>query len=222
MISSVAWRDLVDVTIAEITARSRPTIIVGGTRSMVEATLFTPTFAPLSEPERAYLSTLPAPELSDIARTMGVSRPLLASNPSALVTAIDQKRTADMDYTLRYPGLLLRTPSYPANVLRDRVIQRTSAMLDAGLVDEVLQICATTGRTPDEISSIGYRELAGLITPAGLADTQLPTFIQRVTTATLDYAARQDDWLSTLPALITLQHPTDALPLLPEALHPNR
>jgi tRNA A37 N6-isopentenylltransferase MiaA len=95
-------------------------------------------------------------------------------------------------------------------------------MLDAGLVDEVLQICATTGRTPDEISSIGYRELAGLITPAGLADTQLPTFIQRVTTATLDYAARQDDWLSTLPALITLQHPTDALPLLPEALHPNR
>ncbi len=79
----------------------------------------------------------------------------------------------------------------PRAVLRQRIIERTEAMLAAGLVAEVEGLLAS-GIAPDApgLDAVGYREavacLQGRLAPAALAGA--------IVSATARYAKRQETW----------------------------
>lgn len=84
---------------------------------------------------------------------------------------------------------------WPHELLNARIQQRTRAMFEAGFVDEVRGLLARHGRTPRALSAVGYREVVAHLCD----DVPLDTTEQAVERSTRIYARRQRTWLKNEP-----------------------
>lgn len=91
---------------------------------------------------------------------------------------------------------LVRTPR-ERQVLRERIAHRFQAMLDAGLEDEVRRLWARGDLTPDlpSLRSVGYRQVLNYL----LGGSSFEVMIERGVTATRQLAKRQLTWLRSEP-----------------------
>ena len=221
-LDAAGFAALADQAIADVRARGRLPIVVGGSGLWLRALLRGLVPLPKVDPTlRAQLSAEAEAE-----GTPALHARLRAVDPDAAAqihendrvrvvralevfaqtgTPLGALRKAHALGAPRYRALRV-VLTWPAELLHARIAARTRAMFEAGLVDEVRRLHARYGATARALGSVGYREVVEhLVAFVPLAETEA-----RVERATRIYARRQRTWLNNEPG--------DRLDVHPETL----
>ena len=197
---------LAEAALGEVLERGKVPLVVGGTGFYIRALTEGLPTAPPADPAaqaplwRTFEEEGIDPMVAELERLSPADAARAQRNPRRVIRALEVLRR-----TGRPPSAFPRTsPAYrfdkvvllPAmDVLRPRIRDRTAAMFDAGLVDEVRALLDAYPETGTALQAIGYKEvvthLAGRST---LQEAQLA-----VTIATLQYARRQRTWFRKEP-----------------------
>ncbi|MDI6747642.1 MAG: tRNA (adenosine(37)-N6)-dimethylallyltransferase MiaA [Rhodocyclaceae bacterium] len=209
---------------AEITARGHVPLLVGGTMLYFKALIGGLADLPQADPElRAAIDAAAAaqgwPALhAELARLDPVTAARLAPTDAqriqrALeVLRITGQPLADffahqLPATLPYRLLTLALAAPERKVLHERIATRFDAMLDAGLVDEVMALRQKyrLGADLPAMRCVGYRQVWQLL------EGQLPAaeLRERGIIATRQFAKRQITWLRALRESGALDHEMD-------------
>jgi len=202
---------LADRAIAEVRARGKLAIVVGGSGLWLRALLRGLVPLPKVDPAlRAQLHeearALGAPALH--ARLAEVdphaAAKIHANDEVRIVRALEVYAQTGTPLGALREAHALGAPRYralrvvldwPAPVLQARIEARTEAMFAAGFVDEVRALHARYGARARALGSVGYREVVEhLVDGVPLAET-----VARVARATRIYARRQRTWLNNEP-----------------------
>jgi len=200
--------------IAEISARGRLAIVVGGTGLYFRALLGQDFHAALPKDPllRDRLGQLKTEELSEALRQVDPER-LAAIHPNdrfRLIRALEivtltgnsvQSAWAAPSPPKRFFVVRLAPPRAE---LRQSIATRTDAMLAAGWIEEVKGLI-TLGWTRDAMPmrSIGYREIQDFLAGTTARDDLKPL----ITQATCQYAKRQSTWFRKVEADVVLEVP---------------
>jgi len=202
---------LADRAIAEVRARGRLPIVVGGSGLWLRALLRGLVQLPAVDPAlRAELheQAIALGSAALHARLCAVD-PLAASqihenDQVRIVRALEVHAQTGQPLGELRARHALGAPRYqalrvildwPHDLLGERIQQRTAAMFAAGFVDEVRGLLAQYGKSPRALGAVGYREVvAHLCEGVPLEATQ-----RAVERATRIYARRQRTWLKNEP-----------------------
>jgi tRNA dimethylallyltransferase len=218
---AAAWAARARTAIAEVTARGRLPLIVGGTGLYFRALTRGLFDAPPSDPEirarhQAEAAQVGVPALhrrlaaldpeaaagiltGDLVR---VSRALeVLEQTGQTITAL--RRAAAPPPSLRVQAVVLDPP---LAALRAQVEARVAAMMAAGFVDEVRALRAAGFGATRPLQAIGYRQLGDHLDGV----TTLADAVKEITSATVAYARRQRTWFRREDAGIRLTGPPDA------------
>jgi len=202
---------LADAAIADVRARGKLAIVVGGSGLWLRALLRGLVVLPKVDPglrERLHREgeAFGAPTMH--ARLREVDPELAAQlHENDLVRivrglevhaqtgqALGALRAAHALGGPRYRALRLIL-DWPKEALDARIAERTRQMFEAGLVDEVRALLDRYGATPRALSAVGYREVVEHLAGAFTRDET----IARVERSTRIYARRQRTWLNNEP-----------------------
>jgi len=189
--SAVLFQRLAQQAIADIGARGKLPIMVGGTGLYIDSVLFDYGFLPATDPQlRAELNALELPILLRRAADMGLDTAGIdLRNKRRVVRLIENNGQRPTRGELR-PRTLVLGLSTEREQLHDRITARVDAMLTAGLEAEVRQLSERYGWEVEPMKGIGYREwreyLAGTQTYAATRG--------RIIKSTADLAKRQRTW----------------------------
>ena len=195
---------LARAAIADIRARGRMPVLVGGSALYTRAVLDRFEF-PGTDPDvrRRLEDELAAVGPTELHRRLVEADPeaatrILPDNGRRIVRALEVVSLTGRPYSASLPELVYDDPrtvqvgvDIDRPTLDPRIEQRVRAMFEAGLVDEVRRLLAVglaQGRTAS--TAIGYREVASYL--AG--ETTLDGAIEATTTATRRFSRRQDSW----------------------------
>ncbi len=217
---------LADEAIADITARGRLPIVVGGTglylRALLDGLAPVPAVSPEvrvalakelaqagSEPLFARLQALD-PALA--ARIQGGARNTQRVLRGLEVVVGTGQRLSDLQLAQvragpRYDTTLL-APRFPAEVLARRIDARVEAMLTAGLAEEVRDLLA--GGAPRDcrpMRALGYRQMADYV----MGDCTLEAAVSAMKQGHRHYARRQRTWFQSVKDVVWLDGTTAAL-----------
>ena len=208
--SAGRWAEVARRAAAEIHARARPVVLVGGTGLYARA--FAGGLIRGAESDPALRAEREARDTADLRAELARRDPLAAERiPTRdrvrTVRALEglalgerpiseqhaRHRFRDRPFDVRWIGLAL-----DRDTLAERLRARVSAMFDAGWVDEVRALrAAGFDRKLRPLQSIGYREIGSLL--AGEIDE--PSARERTWIATRRYAKRQRTWFRAEPGL---------------------
>lgn len=199
--------ELAERAVADILARGKVPVVVGGTGLYLRALLYgldpLPGDAALKrELDRQYddpgrLSELRArlEELGD-----GAVTAKFGNNRRRLVRALEVRLLtgrsilelqAAQENRLRRPLALARKLEWPPELLKERIARRTEEMLRAGWIEEARRVLARgLLETPTAHQALGYR-LIGQYLAGEFSRDELK---ERIVTATWQYARRQRTW----------------------------
>jgi len=217
--SAARYAEDADRAIADIVARQKRVLVVGGTGLYLRALRFGLFAAPPRDDD------LRARLLDEERRTSGILHlKLRAVDPRAaeriapadlvrLVRALEvhtltgvplSEHHAQHRPQPRHPiEVMLLDP--PRERLEGRIAARVDVMLAGGLVDETRRIRATWGHDVAGLSSVGYAEVCQLL-DGTLAASALPDAIFR---STRRYARRQRTWFNKEPGARRFGHPDE-------------
>jgi tRNA dimethylallyltransferase len=221
------YQDLALAAIADIAARGRLPLLVGGSGQYLAAVLQgwnIPRVAP--QPELRAALEQQAQEQGaaalharlaqiDPAAAAGIQPDNVRRVIRALEVYLVTGQPISMQQTRQAPPYRARTLwlSLPAPALYARIDARVDAMVAAGLVEEVRGLLARGyGWELPAMSGLGYREFQPYFEGVGT----LEAAIQRLKYDTHAFARRQPNWFRRLPALAQL--PADSDDLLERAL----
>jgi len=216
--------------VADIEARGRRALLVGGTGLYVQSVIDPLSFPPEDRAVRdAILARGAAPD-----GTAGLYAELVRLDPAAAAT-IEPGNTRRIARALEVIELTGRpfssfgaglqtfaTPVFPVRiagvwlpraVLDVRIAARVAAMRDAGLVDEVRQLRARGELSRTAAQAIGYREVLDHLD----GKTELPEALEAVVVRTRRFARRQRMWFRRDPRITWLgasDNPCSVLPAL--------
>ena len=208
---------LADTRIADIQARGRLPIIVGGTGLYVRALTHGLADLPAADATlRAELNSLPPAEL---VRRLTALDPIGAAqidsrNPRRVIRALEICLLTGQPFSrFREQWEKPRFPLRGVHLTRERadlyarIDARTDAMFAAGVIDEVRAVTAISDTASQ---ALGYRDIRRLI--AG--EITHPECVQHLRQATRHYAKRQHTWFRRDTAFHLLpiaagQNPTD-------------
>jgi tRNA dimethylallyltransferase len=210
-LDAISFARLADAAIDDVRARGKLPIVVGGSglwlrallRGLVELPPVDPALRGRLHEEAVALG---AAALHDRLRAVD---PLAAAqvHPNdqvRIVRALEVFAQTGQPLGALRAQHALGTPRYealrvildwPQEALNARIEQRTRAMFEAGLVDEVRGLLARHGPTPRALASVGYREVVLHLSEA----VPLDQTIAAVARATRIYARRQRTWLKNEP-----------------------
>lgn len=189
--SAVIFKKLAQQAIADISARGKLPIMVGGTGLYVDSIIFNYGFLPLSSPGlRAELNGLTLAELINQAQTLGLDTTGIdLGNKRRVIRLIENKGTRPTRQPLRKNTLVIGMKTDRA-LLNERIARRLDAMLEAGLEAEVKQLATKYGWDAEPMKGIGYREWQQYHGGTqSLEETRA-----RIIKATMDLAKRQRTW----------------------------
>lgn len=210
---------LADVAIADVRARGKQPIVVGGSGLWLRALLRGLVALPKVDPAlraslHAEAEALGTPALH--ARLTGVDPQAAAeihpNDQVRIVRALEvyaqtgrplgELRASHALGAPRYRALRVIL-DWPQEELNRRIDARTEAMFAAGLVDEARALLARHGPSPRAFGAVGYREVLAHL----CADVPLDETMAAVARATRIYARRQRTWLKNEPGARWAVHP---------------
>jgi len=189
--SAVLFQKLAKQAIADIAARGKLPIMVGGTGLYIDSVLFDYGFLPATDPVlRAQLNAMTLQELIKRADALGLDvAGIDLRNKRRVIRLIENNGVRPTRRPLRENTLLLGI-KLDAEQLPVRITHRIDAMLAAGLESEVKQLAEKYSWAAEPMKGIGYGEWAAYF--AG--DQTLAETRQRIIKDTLDLAKRQRTW----------------------------
>ncbi|MDB4972181.1 MAG: tRNA dimethylallyltransferase [Myxococcaceae bacterium] len=227
-LDAAAFASLADRAIADIRARGKLAIVVGGSGLWLRALLRGLVPLPKVDPVlRAQLHAegerLGAPALH---RQLRALDPLAAAqvHENDLIRivrglevhaqtgeALGELRARHALGAPRYRALRVIL-DWPQELLNLRIRERTQQMFAAGFVDEVRGLLAQHGEAPRALASVGYREVVAFLRqPPEAASVSLEQTIEQVERSTRIYARRQRTWLKNEPGDAWLATPSAVL-----------
>jgi tRNA dimethylallyltransferase len=218
-LDAMAFARLADAAIVDVRARGHLPIVVGGTglwlRALLRGLVDVPTVdTALRARLDAEADALGAPALH--ARLATVD-PLAAAriHPNdrlRIVRALEVFAQTGTPLGALQAAHALGAPRYayamlaidrPNGELYPRIEARVTAMLDAGLADEVRSLVACHGEGVRALQSVGYREMLDHVTRGVSLDETRARIVQ----STKTYVRRQRTWLKNEPGVTGRWHP---------------
>lgn len=158
------FQRLTNEAIADITARGKVPIMVGGTGLYVDAVLFGFDLRAKPDPAlREMLNAMTVEGLQEEIKSRGLQLPPNPQNPRHLSRVIETNGQLPSRQPLRANTLILGiNPS--RDVIRGRVTKRIDMMLEDGFVDEVQRLYEQYGDDAEALRAPGYRAFREFIT----------------------------------------------------------
>lgn len=210
-LDAVGYAGLADRVIAEVRARNRVPIVVGGTglwlRALLRGLLEAPPVDPLLRralEEKADLDGDLA-LYAELARVDPLAAEKIHPNDRLRVvralevfaqtgTPMGELRRAHALGAARYDALTITLEPTPEELL-PRIEERTAQMIRRGFADEVRQLLATYGPSLRALGSVGYREMCAHVR----GELPLEETVAQIVRSTRLYARRQRNWFRTEP-----------------------
>ncbi len=224
--SVARYVELAEQAIADVLARGRVPLVVGGTGFYLRALREGVPTAPEADPVRQapLWRAVEEGRLDELVAELAAASPAdaerAARNPRRVVRSLEVLRATGkppsaFPYTeprFRYVVFVLDPPP---TELRRRIARRARRQFEAGLVDEVRALLARYPDLPTARQSIGYKEVVAHVR----GEATLEEAVQAVTVATARYAKRQRTWFRREPDVHRLPMTgEEAVPLLRERL----
>lgn len=189
--TAAVFKRLALAVIADITARGKLPIMVGGTGLYIDGVLFDYDFLPPGEPgQREALNELEIPELLAQIAASGIDLgDTDVRNKRRLIRLLETGGAAQNKQALRSNTLVLGLLPERAE-LKERITLRVDTMLVAGLEQEVQSIAERYGWDCEGLKGIGYREWHEYF----LGTQTLEATRQRIISSTVGLAKRQRTW----------------------------
>jgi tRNA dimethylallyltransferase len=223
----VAARDAV----ADIEARGKRALLVGGTGLYLQAIVDPLTFPPEDRSLRAeFEAEVATPEglaraYTELARIDPVAAARIEpGNSRRIVRALEVIRLTGEPFSSFGPGMQaygttvfpvsIVGVTLPPDVLARRIEQRFAAMRDAGLVDEVRGLVAHGPLSRTARQAIGYKEVLAHLDGS---EPSLDAALDQAVARTKRFARRQVRWFRRDPRITWLEvgeNPCEALPSL--------
>ncbi len=223
----IAARDAV----ADIEARDKRALLVGGTGLYLQAVIDPLTFPPEDLAVRAELEaevTTPeglAAAYAELERVDPVAAARIEpGNERRIVRALEVIKLTGEPFSSFGPGIQsygdtvfpvsMAGISLPPDVLARRIEQRFTAMRDAGLVDEVRGLAARGELSRTARQAIGYKEVLAYLEGS---EPSLDAAFDEAVRRTKRFARRQVRWFRRDPRITWVEaaeNPCDALPSL--------
>ncbi len=230
--SVVRFQHEARAAVADIEARGKRALLVGGTGLYVQAVIDPLTFPPEDRAVREAIMARPDSDLyaellhldPDAAANIG------PGNTRRLTRALEVIEITGRRFSSFGPGIQTHGETMfpvriagvwlPRDVLNSRIAARVAAMRDAGLVDEVRGLRARGELSRTAAQAIGYREvLEHLDGTHGLdGNTGLDAALDAVVVRTRQFARRQRMWFRRDPRITWFGAPGNACPILPALL----
>jgi tRNA dimethylallyltransferase len=218
--------------VADIAARGRRALLVGGTGLYVQAVLDPLTFPPEDRAVRAEIELELATPAGLASGQAELARrdPVAASrmepgNQRRVARALEVIRITDRPFSSFGPGLRRYGPPVfpvsvagvwlPRAVLNDRIVQRVADMCDAGLVEEVRALRDRGDWSRTARQAIGYREVVDHLDGG---EPSLGAALESVVRRTRAFARRQRMWFRRDPRVVWFGAATNPRTLLPSLL----
>jgi tRNA dimethylallyltransferase len=145
------------LAMADITARGKLPILVGGSGLYLDAILYDYTFrAPSDKSVRSELTALSIEELQKRLLVEGIPLPNNPQNPRHLVRALETGGAEPTRQELR-PNTMIVGLKVEREVLKDRIIRRIDQMVDHGLIDEVQRVSEKYGWEAPALQAPAYK-----------------------------------------------------------------
>lgn len=192
--TAAVFKSLALKAIDDINRRNKLPIMVGGTGLYIDGVIFDYGFLPAGDrKERKVLNELSAQQLTEKAQAAGLSLENIDTrNKRRLIRLLENNGKQPTRASLR-PNTLLLGLKVPRDELKQRIENRTDAMLAAGLQQETKQLSETYGWGCEAMKGIGYREWQDYFAGTqNLAETRV-----RIIKSTLDLAKRQRTWFKS-------------------------
>jgi len=189
--SAVIFKRLALAAIADIAARGKLPIMVGGTGLYIDSVLYDYGFLPPSDPGlRTELNTLDLNALHGRAQELGLDTTGIdLQNKRRVIRLIENNGVRPSKGKLRENTLVLGM-SVERDELRDRIEARVDAMLVQGLEAEVQKLFEAYGWEAEPMKRIGCREWREYFA----ATQSLEQTRERIIKGTMDLAKRQRTW----------------------------
>lgn len=188
--SAADFKAQTNAAIADIQARGKLPIMVGGTGLYVDAVLYDFTFREAADPtERAHLERLSVEELQQALVERGIALPENAKNPRHLIRILETDGQPAVRHALRGNTLVLGL-KVDKDVLEKRIAKRIDDMVTTGFVEEVRQLAEMYGWEAPGLQAPGYRAFRPFL--AGECDLEAAK--QQFARNDLQLAKRQRTW----------------------------
>ncbi len=205
------WLDAAQQALADVHARGKLAIVVGGTNLYVRALLEGMFAGPQPDPAlRAALEALPADMLrqrleqcdpvaaarihpNDRRRTVRALE--VHQQTGTTISALQQQwqaRPADLP-----PGWALAGLEWPVEAINRRINMRVASMMQGGLVQEVMRLLTTGPLSRQAVEAVGYKEVLAHLAGA----CTLEEAAEAIKVRTRRYAKQQRTWLRRFRAV---------------------
>jgi tRNA dimethylallyltransferase len=184
--------------IAEITARGKLPIMVGGTGLYIDAVIFDYQFGDRANPgRRAELQAMSVEQLQQMCLMEGISLPTNTKNKRHLIRAIEIHGLINHKKTLR-PNTLVVALTTDRDNLRSRIQKRAEEMVAEGVLDEVKHLGEQFGWSGEALTGNIYR----VFKPVVEGNLSIQEGIEHSVTSDMQLAKRQVTWLKRNPYVV--------------------
>jgi tRNA dimethylallyltransferase len=201
------FQRLANQAIADIQARGKLPIVVGGTGLYVDALLYDFQFRSAADPAlRHELEGWSVPELQARIREQNLPMPQNEHNPRHLIRVLETGGQVGKRSPLR-PNTLLLGLRPPRDVLEQRIAARVDAMVAAGFIEEVQRLADTYGWDTEALQAPGYKAFRDYLQGRATLEEARAQFIRN----DLALAKRQRTWFKRNPDIQWYESPDEAL-----------
>ena len=188
--SAADFKAQAEAAIADILARGKLPIMVGGTGLYVDAVLYDFAFrAPANLAEREKLEKLSVEELQHALASRGIPLPNNPQNPRHLIRALETGGQQPERQTLRGNTLVLGL-KIDRELLEKRIEKRIDDMITTGLLEEIVSLAQKYGWDAPGLQAPGYRAFR----PYFAGDIDLVTAKKQFAQNDKQLAKRQRTW----------------------------
>ena len=185
------FKEYANKTIADIRARGRLPILVGGTGLYVDGVIFDYEFTKPQPKLRAQLEALTLDELKEYCANNNITLPENHQNRRHVITAIERKNTSAKRLAEPLSNSLVVGITTNRDELRTRIATRAEQLFASGMIEEAQKLGATYGWDSEAMTGNIYPLVHQFLN----GEIDEPTLKQKFINADWQLAKRQLTWL---------------------------
>lgn len=205
--SAAIFKRMAEAAIEDIRSRGKTPIIVGGTGLYIDAILYDYSFLPPSDPAmREELNALTIEQLIARAEEMELDTTGIdLRNKRRIIRLIENNGVRPTKNAMREDALVVGM-TRPPEVLRERIVARIDAMVEAGFPDEVRKLGEQYGWDCEPMRAPGYRAFSEYVQGKITLEMAKERFRQN----DLQLAKKQRTWFKRNPNIHWFDDPAKA------------